>query len=723
MTPEQSRELLRGYLSELQTGDDDLDTLAQRLGYRPFALEMAGRYLASGFCPSVTEYGEKLDEIWDSSPMASWQEKLSSPTAQDLNCMAAFGLNWQQVDDEMARRVLLFAGYCMPRQAIPDSLLAEAAKPHARAHEEAVNTLVDLGLLAMDDPEVGPTIHPTLADYARAQEGADAILPHLAAGLNLELERNIESREQEITDLGPLLPHIRLIASMAAEAGLEIAVSLNDHLGIYLIQTKDYDGAIDAYDRALTLEEQASRPDLQKMAAYAKMRAVAFRYLGNMEGVRAGFEQAAAFQAEHHAKFHHDPDHIFVGQIHRDAGKMLEAMGDLEGARAAIERALPIYERFLERQDPRGSNHPAMADLTYRLADVLRGLENWEGAQAAYERALEIDTTVYGPEHKNVAADAAGLGRVLQAQGDLEAAQTALKQAVKVGELAHGADHLTTATYVSWYADLLKERKEFYTAYTLYRRALLILKASLPPDSQAIKTTQKNMQDMQQALKERGPRPQNTPEYREQLLREGRHAELFQVFRRMLAVSPDDPNLLYNVSLSACRSSQFAEAGDHLRRLKDQVPRDFRARAMLVQVYEALERFDERDAERDELLTLYSQQKAAPDRPTDYCRDQFTVGDTAVQAFEHFELVGDMAVRYVFYVFGAGEKKPTYTISLGSYVATNEYMRQRGTLQPDERVFHLDENRPDGHRSLGFYTGEPPYDEVKRAVQDILRQT
>jgi hypothetical protein len=44
MMPEQSRDLLRGYLSEQHTSDDDLEALAQRLGCRPFALEMAGRY-------------------------------------------------------------------------------------------------------------------------------------------------------------------------------------------------------------------------------------------------------------------------------------------------------------------------------------------------------------------------------------------------------------------------------------------------------------------------------------------------------------------------------------------------------------------------------------------------------------------------------------------------------------------------------------------------------
>ena len=102
------------------------------------------------------------------------------------------------------------------------------------------------------------------------------------------------------------------------------------------------------------------------------------------------------------------------------------------------------------------------------------------------------------------------------------------------------------------------------------------------------------------------------------------------------------------------------------------------------------------------------------------CRDRFAVGHVAVQAFERLKLAGGVAVRYVFH---AGDKRPSHTLSLGSYATTNECLRQHGALQPGERIFHLDENRPDGHRSLSFYRGEPPYDVVRRAVHDVLRPT
>jgi hypothetical protein len=218
--------------------------------------------------------------------------------------------------------------------------------------------------------------------------------------------------------------------------------------------------------------------------------------------------------------------------------------------------------------------------------------------------------------------------------------------------------------------------------------------------------------------------PQNTREYRKQLMQEGRHAELFQALYEMLETAPDDPNLLYDIGLSAYLSGQFAEAVIYWGRLRDLVPQDFQVRAKLVQAYEALQNYGGRGAERAALLALHDERTGDRNTPTYYCRDQFTVGNWAVRAYENFALVGDMAVRYTFHIFRQGGQEPEYTISLGSYAATNQHMHERGTLQPDERLFHLDEYRAGGaHRSLGFYKNEPPYDVVKGAVQDTLHQT
>lgn len=63
---------------------------------------------------------------------------------------------------------------------------------------------------------------------------------------------------------------------------------------------------------------------------------------------------------------------------------MLQAQGDLTGARAVIERALMIHETVY------GSDHPDVATTLNNLGGVLQDLGDLDGAQAVFERALRI---------------------------------------------------------------------------------------------------------------------------------------------------------------------------------------------------------------------------------------------------------------------------------------------------------------------------------------------
>ena len=57
--------------------------------------------------------------------------------------------------------------------------------------------------------------------------------------------------------------------------------------------------------------------------------------------------------------------------------------------------------------------------LLNALGYYLREAADYQGARAAYERALAIDEAVYGPDHPNVASRVNNLGGVLQDLGDL----------------------------------------------------------------------------------------------------------------------------------------------------------------------------------------------------------------------------------------------------------------------------------------------------------------
>jgi hypothetical protein len=92
-------------------------------------------------------------------------------------------------------------------------------------------------------------------------------------------------------------------------------------------------------------------------------------------------------------------------------------------------------------------------------------------------------------------------------------------------------------------------------------------------------------------------------------------------------------------------------------------------------------------------------------------------------AFEHFELKGDRALRYVFSIVNEAEDGEDYRISLGSYELDQAIWRQTTKPKPKdgERLFHLDGYfKGGGHATYGFYAPEPSYDQIRAIVFQIL---
>ena len=75
-----------------------------------------------------------------------------------------------------------------------------------------------------------------------------------------------------------------------------------------------------------------------------------------------------------------------------------------------------------------------VATAANNLGGVLYRLGDLEGAREALERALAIDGQVYGPDHPAVAIRVNNLGRVLRDLGDLEGARRAYGRALAIWE-------------------------------------------------------------------------------------------------------------------------------------------------------------------------------------------------------------------------------------------------------------------------------------------------
>jgi tetratricopeptide (TPR) repeat protein len=94
-----------------------------------------------------------------------------------------------------------------------------------------------------------------------------------------------------------------------------------------------------------------------------------------------------------------------------------------------------IWERAL------GPEHPHVAIAVNNLGLVLQALGDLAGAKACYERALRIDEAAFGPDHPNVARDVNNLGGVLQALGDLAGAKACYERTLRILRSRLPPDH------------------------------------------------------------------------------------------------------------------------------------------------------------------------------------------------------------------------------------------------------------------------------------------
>lgn len=202
-----------------------------------------------------------------------------------------------------------------------------------------------------------------------------------------------------------------------------------------------------------------------------------------------------------------------------------------------------------------------------------------------------------------------------------------------------------------------------------------------------------------------------------------KYADALVGYKEVLTILPNDNGALFNAGLAAYQTREFALAVDFWKRLKLVDSSDWHARAKLIQSYQALGRLAERDTERSELFDYWKSGKNPElSRQIEYCREQFQADKLRVMAFEHFELKGERALRYVFSVLAPSGDKEDFRISLGSYAMTNAIWRDTTKPKPKEgeRLFHLDGYFKWGHATYGFFTPEPSYEQVRAKIISIL---
>jgi tetratricopeptide (TPR) repeat protein len=142
---------------------------------------------------------------------------------------------------------------------------------------------------------------------------------------------------------------------------------------------------------------------------------------GDFERARQMFERAIALKEQTEG-----PKHPDVAMSLVNLGDLLKAMGNLEAALAADDRALEILNEY-------GSSGLA-AKAENNKAEVLLALARPAEAEVSFQRALRALEREGGPDNVHLALPLNGLGETKLVQGDADAAVRWFERALRLRE-------------------------------------------------------------------------------------------------------------------------------------------------------------------------------------------------------------------------------------------------------------------------------------------------
>jgi tetratricopeptide (TPR) repeat protein len=198
------------------------------------------------------------------------------------------------------------------------------------------------------------------------------------------------------------------------------------------------------------------------------------RTLGRLQEASSYFQRALKAKEEIQGEESTD----VATSLHSLAG-VLQAQGDLTGAREKLERSLHIYAAVFGTEQ-----HPSVAASLHELARVLQAQGDLAGAREKLERSLHISAAVFGTEqHPDVAASLHELAGVLQAQGDLAGARETYERVLEIFAKVYGTrDHYMTAITEASLGFLLLELDEKEAAVELLAHAYAVFQRQLGPE-------------------------------------------------------------------------------------------------------------------------------------------------------------------------------------------------------------------------------------------------
>lgn len=354
--------------------------LVEKLGHLPLAIVAAGGFLKQAGEVSFADFADDLDHALDAEPTGEYPDSVAkavrlsydavSPDARAVLDLFA----WLDVDALDPQLIVDLKEPVRGAKNIPEPLTALASTPMKLA--AAIAQLKTYSLLFGDNAPY--SLHRMAAAAIRGFS-ADAAASHGAAAAVIAAKYPQKS-QLYVTwdDCRRLTPHALALAAIKPLPELPALGWLFNQAGIFLRNQGQFDAALDLAEKSLALTQVLN-----------------------------------------------GPDHRATGAGHTALGLCFKQMNRLAEAETNLGAAVRIARLDADQKDVlaiRLSNH----------GGVLKDLDYFDRAEAAYREALEIDKDLHGPRSRQVAIRLNNLGTLFDKKGDRPAAIEFARQALDI---------------------------------------------------------------------------------------------------------------------------------------------------------------------------------------------------------------------------------------------------------------------------------------------------
>ncbi len=471
-----------------RTGQNDkraAETLAEKLGDLPLALEQASAYIERTritlpeylrlfkirrkelieLQPPPTDYPHSVATTWSLSMDRVREE---SPVAADLLNLCAF-----LAPDKIPLKL-----FCEGKKYLPKSLAATVSDPLAL--NSSIEALRRYSLI-----DVSGKLERTLSIHRIVQtviqhrlENSDiwvkTALRILSNAFPIKSDDPESIDMQKWHDCSLLLPHA-LAASQYDEVAPELTSNILNQSGSYLREISDLHKAKELHEKALRLAGNIHGENYHCVAICHENFGRVLRDIGELKMAKEHYEKALKIY-----EAFYDSKHPHLAICEDGLGRVLFEMNELEAAREHLERALKIDEVI------HGPNHFKIAIRLNNIGAVLHNQGNLIAAKEHYEKAIKIDEAFYGISHPYVAIRLNNIGTVLHDQGNLIAAKEHYEKAIKIDEAFYGLDDIHITTSLNNLGCVLQDMGNLKGAKVNFIRAKKILEKVYDPDNPEI---------------------------------------------------------------------------------------------------------------------------------------------------------------------------------------------------------------------------------------------